>query len=87
MQTEKQKLTKTSNEFLGEVRELRQLEEQKRKEPLSTDRFHELAETITDKSRSIIWTAVLQEDLGNQTETGDVSIEDVAPPDGNSPER
>jgi len=75
---EKRKLVRSSNEFVDDVRGLRQMEAEKRKEPISTERFHELAEDITEKSRDIMQRAVFQEDLGNHAPTGDVSIDDLS---------
>lgn len=74
---EKRQLAKSSNQFLDDVRDLRELEEEKRTEPISTPRFHELAEKIIDKSRAIMNRAILQEDLGDDTETGELSIDDI----------
>jgi hypothetical protein len=73
----KKKLAKSSDEFLSEVRELHELEDQKRKQPISTGRYHELAESVTEKSREIMYRARLQEDLGDDTDTGDASIQDI----------
>jgi hypothetical protein len=76
---EKEELAKTSDEFLEDLHRLRDLEVEKRKEPISSDRFHELAEEVTETSRGIMNTVLKQERLGDEAEPGEASIEDVDP--------
>jgi hypothetical protein len=73
----KRALSDRSNEILEEIEELRELEDSKRTVPISTPGFHRLAERITEQSRRIFRMANDQERLGDSTETGDVSINDV----------
>ena len=73
----KDELARSSNEMLEMVSELKDLERRKREQPISSPAFHELAEQVTDKTRDIMRSVIKQEDLGNQTERGSVSIDDV----------
>lgn len=71
------RLSRDSDELLADLTEVRELEEQKRQEPISTERFHELAEDITGKSHEIFRKAYREEEDGNETETSEQSIADV----------
>jgi hypothetical protein len=73
----KEQLADTSNETLEEIRELQALERTKRAEPISTTGFHELAERVTEKSRQIMRNVSRQEVLGNESRTGEESINDI----------
>ena len=73
----KDELARSSNEMLEMVSELKDLERRKREQPISSPAFHELAEQVTDKTGDIMRSVIKQEDLGNQTERGSVSIDDV----------
>ena len=77
MSDEKQELAKSSNELLEDLRALRRLEGQKREEAISSDEFHELADEVTSTSRKIMKTVLKQEELGDEADRGDESIEDV----------
>jgi len=73
----KHNLTEQSNRLLERIRGLRHLEEMKRTEPVSSPRFHQLAEDVTDESRRIMFGAANEERLGNESSAGDESIDDI----------
>lgn len=73
-----ERLPNESDGLLKKVRELGELEIEKRKEPISSNRFHELAEDVTRRSRAIMNAAAAEEATGNDTERSDESIDDVA---------
>ena len=73
----KHNLTQQSNRLLERIRGLRRLEEMKRTEPVSSPRFHQLAEDVTDESRRIMFDAANEESLGNDSSAGDESIDDI----------
>jgi hypothetical protein len=78
MANERERLVRTSDELLHEVDVLKDLERQKRQQPISSPGFHDLAEEITEKSREVMHTSLEQEAEGDQAERGDDSIDDVA---------
>jgi hypothetical protein len=74
----KRDVTRDSNDLLQQVDELRKIESAKRREPISSDRFHQLAEQVTALSRRIMTGAWREEVDGNRTERGDETIDDVS---------
>ncbi|HET7703766.1 MAG TPA: hypothetical protein VFK35_10220 [Candidatus Limnocylindrales bacterium] len=70
-------LADRSNRLLDAVDELRDLEQQKRRETISTPPFHHLADDVKDKSREIFRMADAQESAGDRVATQTVSIADV----------
>ncbi len=72
-------LARDSDALLGKVADLRRLETAKRREPVSSPRFHELAEAVTAKAREIMYGAQAEELAGNRTERSSTSIDDVEP--------
>ncbi|HEV7810553.1 MAG TPA: hypothetical protein VGO64_08135 [Candidatus Limnocylindrales bacterium] len=70
-----------SDRLLRKVRELGELEMEKRTEQISSPRFHELARDVTQKSREIMYRAVEEEQVGNESHSTDESIDDVAAED------
>jgi len=74
----KRRIAKTSEELMQDIEILRDLERQKRREPISTPRFHELAEDVTTKSREVMNTSLEEEALGDAAERGDETIDDLA---------
>ena len=83
----KQEIARNSDELLDDVKQLRALEEEKRREPISSPGFHVIAEEITARSREIMKTALRQEELGNSAERGEETIEDVDRKNGNGNDR
>jgi hypothetical protein len=73
-----EQLVETSDELLDELKELKQIEEQKRREPVSTRRFHELANRALEISRRIFDTARQQDQLGDDIESGSPPIDELA---------
>ena len=74
---EQRRLGEDSERLLDALDELRSLEQEKRREPISTPRFHELAEQVTDVASEIFRDASQEEDDGNRTERTDRTIEDA----------
>lgn len=70
-------LARDSDSLLGKVADLRRLESEKRREPVSSRRFHELAEAVTAKAREIMYRAEVEELDGNQTDRSSTSIDDA----------
>ena len=76
----KRELADKSNRMLEKLRYLRETEKIKRKTPISTPTFHELANQVNATSREIFKIAHEQETLGEEIPTGDETIEDVDRP-------
>jgi hypothetical protein len=73
----KRELTDRSAQILGAIDDLRRMETEKRSQPISTPRFHRLAEDITRTSREVFRIAIDQEEIGDQAQRGEQSIEDI----------
>src|SRR3954453_24226362 len=73
----KERLADESDGFLQRLRDLGELELAKRDEPISSPKFHRLAEEVSAKSREIPRKAAVQEQTGNETQRGDDSIEEI----------
>lgn len=58
------RLDATSRELLTGIQEMKHLEEEKRSEARSTDRFHELAEEVADKAGEVFRIAHREERSG-----------------------
>jgi len=78
MSEPKRELAKRSDKMVEALTDLKETEAQKRKEPISTPRFHELADEVTAKSKAIFDLAKVQDQLGEAAETGDETIDDVS---------
>ena len=72
-------LRDTSNQLLTAVDRLRALENQKREEPISSPRFHKLADEIAGEARKVFRVAEFEERQGDEMPTQDATIEDPAP--------
>ena len=70
-----EQLSAASERLLDAVDDLRATEAKKRDQKISSDEFHRLAEEVTEKSRRLMATASDEEEIGNDTEPGDDSIE------------
>jgi len=77
MDDPKRALTNRSNQLLDALRHLRDTEKRKRDEPISTPEFHKLADDVDRTSRRIFSLAREQEQLGDETRTGDETINDI----------
>jgi hypothetical protein len=73
----KRRLPAASEDLLSDVAGLRDLERRRREEPISSPAFHDLGREVTAKSHEIMYAATVEEALGNDTEPGDESIDDV----------
>jgi hypothetical protein len=70
-------LTDTSDQMLVELAHLKSTEALKRREPISTPAFHALEDEVYLSSRRIYANAMQQDKLGQESETGEVSIDDI----------
>jgi hypothetical protein len=77
MATKKRELADKSNRMLDKLRHLRDTENLKRKTPISTPTFHELANDVNATSREIFQIAHEQDRLGEAIPTGSQTIDDV----------
>jgi hypothetical protein len=69
-----------SDALLQAVRELHELEREKRGEQMSSPEFHEMAREITDRSRNVFRIAADEERAGDEIESPrDNTIDDVKP--------
>jgi hypothetical protein len=62
-------LAEDSERLLGEVEDLQRLESEKRREPISSPRFHELADAVAAKAREIMYRASRGERTGDAART------------------
>ena len=73
----KSELAGKSDELLDALNRLKDTEQRKRREPISSDRFHELANEVDAISHEVFAIARTQERVGDQIPTSDESIDDV----------
>jgi hypothetical protein len=72
-------LDEESKRLLRSVDEIRRLEKQKREEPMSTPRFHELANAVESASKAVFQTSRHQRVMGDElSEPQETTINDVA---------
>jgi hypothetical protein len=75
---EQQRIRRDSDALLAQVDEIRQLEQAKRTQAMSSPAFHDAAELITEKSRRVFEIAADEEAGGNQlSETQSETTNDV----------
>jgi len=70
-------LARDSDSLLGKVADLRRLETEKRREPVSSARFHELAEAVTARAREIMYGAKVEELAGDRADRSSTSIDEA----------
>jgi chromatin remodeling complex protein RSC6 len=71
---------KDSDALLDAVREIHDLEREKRGEQISTPEFHDKAREITDRSREVFRIAAEEEKAGEETDDAETAtIEEVKP--------
>jgi len=73
-----EQLSAASERLLDAVDDLRATEAKKRDQKISSDEFHRLAEEVTEKSRRLMASASDEEEIGNDTEPVDGSIESAS---------
>ena len=73
-----EELRQSSDTLLRAVDRLRALEAQKREVPISTPRFHELADDVTDEARKIFRVAQLEDRQGDEMPTQPATIENAS---------
>jgi hypothetical protein len=67
----KEQLRDVSDQLLREMEDLKELEREKRREPISSPQFNRLARVIEIKSRDIFRLASDEHALGEQIDPGD----------------
>jgi hypothetical protein len=76
-------LDEDSQRLLRSIDEIRRLEREKRKEPMSTPRFHELARQVEQESKAVFEHSIVERKAGDDlSEPQGVTIDDVARGDG-----
>jgi hypothetical protein len=70
-------LPSASSNLLQAADTVRELEREKRRAPISSPRFHALADRIEREARRVFSLASREERLGNETHSRPESIEDV----------
>lgn len=78
MSQAKRALAGKSDEMLEALRELKATEARKRREPISTPMFHMLADDVFAQSRRIFRIAIDEDELGDESERGVETIDDIA---------
>jgi hypothetical protein len=79
-------LRDASDQLLSEMRTLKNLEQEKRAQEISTPQFHKLASVIEAKSRDIFALANNERLIGDEIEHRlGVATEDIAPEDSRRP--
>jgi len=73
----KVELADRSGAMLDELEHLKETEKLKRQEPISTPSFHALADEVTASSRRVYELGAELNELGEESETGEETIEDV----------
>ena len=76
----KRALAGKSDEMLQALRELKATEARKRREPIFTPMFHMLADDVYAQSRRIFRIAIQDDQLGDESERGVETIDDIAGP-------
>ena len=77
MSDSKELLPDASDDLLSKVADLRDMERRRREAPISSPAFHDLGRKVTAKSHDIMYAATVEEALGDDTERGHETIEDV----------
>jgi hypothetical protein len=83
VQDPEDELKEDSDFLLGQVADLHRLESQKRREPISSPRFHELADAVAAKAREIMYRARRGERAGDGLNAM-ARTDDRPPPSGAS---
>ena len=73
----KSELAGRSDELLDALQRLKDTEQRKRHEPISSDTFHRLANEVDALSHEVFSIARDQRDIGEETERTGETIEDV----------
>ena len=76
-ESNKTELAKRSDELLEAIRRLKDTEQRKRQEPISSDGFHRLANEVDALSHEVFSIARDQRDIGDETPPASESIDDV----------
>jgi hypothetical protein len=77
MSDAKRQLTDRSNRLLDALRDMREVEKRKRAEPISSPKFHALADEVDKASRDVFRLARDEERLGDEIPRGSDTIDDV----------
>jgi hypothetical protein len=84
MSDAKRQLTDRSNRLLEALRGMREVEKRKRAEPISSPKFHALADEVDKASRDVFRLARDEERLGDEIPRGSDTIDDVDRQDGDN---
>ena len=74
---EKSELARRSDELLAALKRLKETEQRKRQEPISSENFHRLANEVDAISHEVFAIARDQRDIGEQTTPGDETIDEI----------
>lgn len=74
----KRLLPNLSDRLISSAEAVKRLEERKRKIPVSTPEFHDLADEVERRARDVFRLADEEETVGDQVPTGPETIDDVA---------
>ncbi len=77
MDSPKHQLPDLSDALLSAADEVKRLETEKRKVPISTPDFHRLADRIEDEARRVFRIAGEEEEVGDDATTGSATIDDM----------
>ena len=77
MTDKKRALADHSNRLLEALRRMRDTEKRKRQEPISTPKFHKLADEVNRASNEVFRLAREEERLGDESPRGTDSIDDI----------
>jgi outer membrane murein-binding lipoprotein Lpp len=75
---DKTELASRSDELLETIQRLKDTEQRKRQEPISSEAFHRLANEVDALSHEVFAIARDQRTVGERTPRADESIEDIA---------
>jgi hypothetical protein len=77
MSDPKEQLPSYSEDLLRTAADVRETEQKRRNEPIASPEFDRLGEDVTRKAHDVYNIAQEQEAVGNETEPGGETIEDV----------
>ena len=77
MTDKKRALADHSKRLLEALRRMRDTEKRKRQEPISTPKFHKLADEVNRASNEVFRLAREEERLGDESPRGTDSIDDI----------
>jgi hypothetical protein len=73
----KREVSEESRQLLAALEEIRETEAEKRRQPISSPRFHELADRVEEKAREVFRLSERQRRAGEAAPRSDTSIDDI----------